>query len=155
VNPPVFGLFSKNRDEESLEPRECVVEFILVMVEGGTPEMISERMGIVCDVASSKEAMVQSAFGPCALIVMSEDIELLSGAAGCRILIVEELQNRLGNAGKIVHGVSRGFAGLVGFKPMFSYGAVFPEWDAVLAMAGKLPSGTAFEFRAAEGLTNP
>jgi hypothetical protein len=148
----VFGLFSKKREVESFKPKECIVEFVLVMVDGGTPEKISERLGIVCDVAHGKGALVEAMFGPCALIVAVEGMVPFLSGWGQHLAIVEELKRQLGIAGKTVHGVSHGLVGIFGSNHRFSYGVAFPKFDRMLGTIAKMPFGQALEFQGDEFL---
>ena len=121
------------------------IEFVLVFVDGKTPEEISERVGRVTEIAMSHDGTVHDIIG--ALVVVAfGTIQHSSSVAGRRAALVEQLRRELSSHLKIVRGAADGHYGLVGSGVRVSYSFVLPRFDTMLGRLSQIEFGQIEEF---------
>jgi hypothetical protein len=116
------------------------IEYVLVFVRGENVSEIAERVDAVVTLAIKHEATVHDVIS--GLVVAAFGTHRSSRAeAGGRASLIEALKSELASHIKIVHGVSLGFAGLLGSNERLSYGFVVPNFDQILGTLGRLQFG--------------
>lgn len=121
------------------------VEFILVAVQGATPNETGDRLGSVATIARQNGWMIQDLLCNLAVFVhgtlpIKEPLVLDRSALASKLL-----QSSPANI-KIVHGVEPAFFGNMGGAARITYGVLLPSFlDAVSRLNG-LPFGRAQEF---------
>jgi hypothetical protein len=121
------------------------IEFVLVFVDGNTPEEISERVGRVSEIAMSHNGTVHDIIG--ALVVVAFGTHPVSPpTAGERAALVEHLSQELSRFAKIVHGAADGHFGLVGSGKRIAYSFILPRFDAILGRLSQIEFGQIEEF---------
>ena len=121
------------------------IEFVLVFVDGKTPQEISKRVGRVTEIAMSHDGNVHDIIG--ALVVVAfGTVQHSSPVAGKRAALVEHLSRELLSYLKIVHGAADGHFGLVGSGVRVSYSFILPRFDAMLGRLSQLEFGQIEEF---------
>lgn len=130
------------RDTPSLTTfAEEQIEFVFVIVVGGTPEEVSRQLGLVGDLAREHDAQVNAMV--CSLVVI-DFRHHPEGKLACesRRKLVGAIREKLGDKVKAVHGAANGHSGLYGSeKHILAYTFTFPEFEAAIALLTRLKFG--------------
>jgi hypothetical protein len=120
--------------------REAMIEFICVSVQGETPLIVSERMGLVTKIASQNGACVTDMVSGIVVITYGM-FTFESDAKLNRPELCETLRTQLANNIKIVHGKARGHFGGLGSKNRRSFSFIVPGFLDALSVLAALPYG--------------
>jgi len=144
LSPEVMDKVLNASQSDMFKLREGLIDFVCVAVRGETPQVVSQRMGLVADLAVLHRATVY---------------DLVSGIViGAYGLLADEgdpVQNRLnfwaslstdlkGDV-KMVHGTTAGHFGNIGGKDRISFSFIAPGFLDALAVLAALPFGEACE----------
>jgi hypothetical protein len=132
-------------DELETVLKQGHLQFALASVRG-TPAEISDRVGLIGDVAMAHSLVVFSSLGP--LVAVASGMHSWSPPdATRRLAFVEDLRRQLGDDVKILHGTAIGHYGLLGKETgVVFYSFLLPHFDSVLAALVRLEFGAAKEF---------
>jgi hypothetical protein len=132
----------------STEPalREAQLGFVCVSVQGETSQLISERMGFVCDLALKHEGTVIELISGLVIIAyglfVDESDQILN-----RTRLCESLKAELVGDVKIVHGRALGHIGNIGSKTRMSFSFIVPGFLDALGILARLPYGEVYELK--------
>lgn len=125
--------------------REGEVEFLLALVRGNTPTVLTARAGQVADIAAQHGAVVHDLV--CSLVVAGfGTLPVRQDPPGARLALVEELRRALGDDVKILHGKGRGFFGIIANDSHPSHTFILAEFETLLAVLSQMNFGQADEF---------
>jgi hypothetical protein len=131
-------------DEELGKLKPAEIEYVLVSVRGETPEIISERMGAVADIASQHNGVVDSLVSSLVIITYGM-FHFETRTDGNRVTLVEELKQTFQGNIKIVHGVEMGCFGNLGSDTRMSLSFIIPSFMDVLVTLAGLSFGETLE----------
>lgn len=120
------------------------IEFIFAFVRADDAVRVAERTALVAEAGIEHNALVHAFVGP--MIPMTFGTHPAAAQSPTsRVELVAQLQRRLGNDIKIVHGAVDGHFGLFGGSARFSYTFTFPGIDVAFATLARLAFGQAVE----------
>ncbi len=128
------------------------LEIVLVAVRGNDAQHVSDRMGVVTDLAVQYNGVVQSLVSSLAIVVFGTfDFSKISN--GNRAALVKALQEKLGSDIKIVHGADSGYFGNIGGTNQLSYSFIIPNFLEALGQLSSAGFGEVIEI-GSSGLTS-
>jgi hypothetical protein len=126
---------------------EATIEFICVSVRGETPQIVSERMGLVTEIASQHGGCVTDMVSGIVVItygMVTFESDIQPDPLGLR----ETLRTQLANNIKIVHRKARGHLGNLGSKYRQSFSFIVPGFLDALSVLAALSYGETRELEA-------
>lgn len=122
------------------------IEFVFAIIRADTPDMLSERMGVVVDLSHAHGAVVHHLVGPMIVIAFGT-FPGQASSPELRKALVTSLHQRLQSDTKILHGSAQAHYGNLGSATRISWTFTFPEFDQALVATGGLEWGQTEEFR--------
>lgn len=126
--------------------KEATIDFICVAVQGDTPEIISERMALVTEIAVRNKGMVHALISGIIIItygvLFSEPDDNQN-----RISLCKELRTSLAGNVKFVYGTAPGHFGNLGSATRMSFSFILPGFLEALGALAALPYGQEQSFR--------
>ena len=116
------------------------IDFILVFLRGESAEQVSERMGVVSDLAMKHNGTVEGMISALMTITFGT-FPKEQPLPSSRLALVDELQSALGSDIKIVHGTANGHIGIFGSSTRMAYTFLVPKFDVALARLGHMEFG--------------
>jgi hypothetical protein len=139
-------ILNKPLSDQSLL-REAPIEFIRVSVRGETPQIVSERMGLVTELTSQHGGSVTEMVS--GIVVITYGLFTFESDAEPNPLgLLEALHTQLADNVKIVHGKARGHFGNLGSKYRRSFSFIVPGFLDALSILAALPYGETRELEA-------
>jgi len=116
------------------------IELVIAEVDGPAPEVVSERMGQVADIASKHGGVVVTLISSIVIIAFG----MLSNReerSGNRFTLAKELAEQLATNVKIIHCARDGVYGNVGNLRRMSYGFVVPRFVEMMGLLASMKFG--------------
>ena len=133
-------LSGKVTDEDLRKLKNGQIEFVLVAVRGETPQIISERMGKVADIACQHNGIIDSLVSSLVIIVYGIfDFDVQQ--QGDRLTLIEALNQTFKDDIKIVHGSESGCFGNLGGDTRMSFSFIVPNFINALGLLANLSYG--------------
>ena len=144
VTPNILNEVTSKQTQATRELIEKQIEFVCIAVRGETPEIISQRMGIVAELAVSHKAMVDNMFSGIVIVTFGIiDFDSSRDRDGLSIAILKELQE---NA-KFIYGSTIAHCGNIGSPRLMAFSFVIPGFLDVLSELRNLPFGEKKEWK--------
>ncbi len=118
-------LSGKVDGDELRKLKESQLEFVFVAVQGSSAQQISERMGMVADLAIQHKGVVDSLISSLVIVVFGM---FPNENEKNRFSLVNALQEKFGSEIKIIHGSEKGHCGNLGGKNRLSYSFIIPSF---------------------------
>ena len=132
--------------EDFLRMKAVRIEFILIFVDGKSPEEISERIAKAMKITMSQDACIEHLVGQLIFATFG-GVHPITPPPRDRASLVERLRKGFPSHIKIVHGVADGYWGNVGCETRMSCTSILPEFNAILGLLSRLEFGQIEEFR--------
>ena len=126
--------------------QEAQIDFVCASVRGETPEIISERMGLVSDLAVQQGGIVYDLISGIVIIAYVL-VEHESDPGQRRANLCNSARSQLATNVKMVHGTALGHHGLLGNSPRMSFSFIVPGFLDALAKLAALPYGETCELK--------
>jgi hypothetical protein len=123
-------------DDDLRKLQEGKIEYVLIVVRGETPEIISELMGAVADIASQHNGTIDSLVSSLVIVTYGM-FDCETRTRNDRVTLVEMLKQTFQGNIKIVHGVETGCFGNLGSDTQMSFSFIIPSFmDGLRTLAG-------------------
>ena len=146
MEPEVLEKIINAPQEIKNDLREAQIDFICTAVRGDTAQIISERMGLVTDLAAQHGGIVFDQISGI-VIVAYGTISFKSDSIQAPVSFREALRMQLGMNMKTVYGTAPGHFGCMGGKTRMSFSLIVPGFLDALALLATVPYGEIREFK--------
>jgi hypothetical protein len=120
-------------------PTRAAIGFVVVVIEGDTPELLQQRLSIVVNTAHKHSGTVDSIRASTVIITWGMSAERIHDRD--RVELVSELAEQLGTSIKVIHGLRDGIYGNLGSASRMQYGVIIPGLKEILELLVSLNFG--------------
>lgn len=141
-SPIIEDMLSSHWKPQKLEP--ATIHFAFVMVRGSTPDQISERMGIISELAEGHGGITDALLSGIVAIIWHPSAANLESA---RKRFTRQLAELFPTDSKLLHGSSPGHLGNLGGPKIMSFSFILSDTEKIIGTWNALPFGTFEEWR--------